>query len=50
MRRVVGHVLRSLLQAGARCWLETTSLLGAVVRLVNFISVCYITAGHLLLY
>ncbi|XP_047031024.1 ribitol 5-phosphate transferase FKRP [Helicoverpa zea] len=32
MRRVAGHVLRALLQAGARCWLETTSLLGAVVR------------------
>ncbi|KAJ0174188.1 hypothetical protein K1T71_010334 [Dendrolimus kikuchii] len=32
MRRAAGHVLRSLLQAGARCWLETTSLLGAVVR------------------
>ncbi|KAG6449713.1 fukutin-related protein [Manduca sexta] len=32
MRRVAGHVLRALLQAGVRCWLETTSLLGAVIR------------------
>ncbi|KAJ2948559.1 hypothetical protein O0L34_g7813 [Tuta absoluta] len=32
MRRSVAHVLQALLQAGARCWLETTSLLGAVVR------------------
>lgn len=32
MRRVAGHVLRALSQAGARCWLETTSLLGAVLR------------------
>ncbi|XP_049877347.1 ribitol 5-phosphate transferase FKRP [Pectinophora gossypiella] len=32
MRRAAGHVLRALLQAGARCWLETTSLLGAVIR------------------
>ncbi|XP_013187743.2 ribitol 5-phosphate transferase FKRP [Amyelois transitella] len=32
MRRVAAHVLRVLLQAGARCWLETTSLLGAVMR------------------
>ncbi|KAL4714989.1 hypothetical protein ACJJTC_003140 [Scirpophaga incertulas] len=32
MRRTAGHVLRALLQAGARCWLETTSLLGAVVQ------------------
>ncbi|CAK1550666.1 unnamed protein product [Leptosia nina] len=32
IRRTVAHVLRALLQAGARCWLETTSLLGAVAR------------------
>ncbi|XP_014365675.2 fukutin-related protein [Papilio machaon] len=32
IRRTAAHVLRTLLQAGARCWLETTSLLGAVVR------------------
>ncbi|XP_053614582.1 ribitol 5-phosphate transferase FKRP [Plodia interpunctella] len=32
LRRVSAHVLRVLLQAGARCWLETTSLLGAVMR------------------
>ncbi|XP_045490489.1 fukutin-related protein [Pieris rapae] len=32
IRRTAAHVLRALLQAGARCWLETTSLLGAVVR------------------
>ncbi|RVE53741.1 hypothetical protein evm_001633 [Chilo suppressalis] len=32
MKRTAGHVLRALLQAGARCWLETTSLLGAVVQ------------------
>ncbi|CAH0764352.1 unnamed protein product [Diatraea saccharalis] len=32
MRRTAGHVLRALLQAGVRCWLETTSLLGAVVQ------------------
>ncbi|CAG9564093.1 unnamed protein product [Danaus chrysippus] len=32
IRRTTGHVLRALLQAGARCWLETTSLLGAVVN------------------
>ncbi|XP_045452308.1 fukutin-related protein [Melitaea cinxia] len=32
IRRTVVHVLRALLQAGARCWLETTSLLGAVMR------------------
>ncbi|XP_063626598.1 ribitol 5-phosphate transferase FKRP [Cydia splendana] len=32
MRRSAAHVLRALAQAGARCWLETTSLLGAVVR------------------
>ncbi|XP_059060792.1 ribitol 5-phosphate transferase FKRP [Achroia grisella] len=31
MRRAAGHVLHALLQAGTRCWLETTSLLGAVV-------------------
>ncbi|CAG9124001.1 unnamed protein product [Plutella xylostella] len=31
MRRAAHHVLRSLAAAGARCWLETTSLLGAVV-------------------
>ncbi|XP_038211186.1 fukutin-related protein [Zerene cesonia] len=32
IRRTAAHVLRALLQAGARCWLETTSLLGAVAR------------------
>ncbi|XP_072942857.1 ribitol 5-phosphate transferase FKRP [Epargyreus clarus] len=32
IRRTAAHVLRSLLQAGARCWLETTSLLGAVTQ------------------
>lgn len=32
IRRAAGHVLHALLQAGARCWLETTSLLGAVMR------------------
>ncbi|XP_050352814.1 ribitol 5-phosphate transferase FKRP [Nymphalis io] len=32
IRRTVIHVLRALLQAGARCWLETTSLLGAVMH------------------
>ncbi|XP_041984503.1 fukutin-related protein [Aricia agestis] len=31
IRRAVTHVLRVLTQAGARCWLETTSLLGAIV-------------------
>ncbi|CAG5055632.1 unnamed protein product [Parnassius apollo] len=32
IRHTAAHVLQMLLQAGARCWLETTSLLGAVVR------------------
>ncbi|VVD04671.1 unnamed protein product [Leptidea sinapis] len=32
IRRTTIHVLRALLQSGARCWLETTSLLGAVLR------------------
>ncbi|KAI8420059.1 hypothetical protein MSG28_008652 [Choristoneura fumiferana] len=32
MRRGAAHVLRALVAAGARCWLETTALLGAVVR------------------
>ncbi|CAH2243032.1 fukutin-related protein [Pararge aegeria] len=32
IRRTAAHVLRALSQAGARCWLETTSLLGAVAH------------------